>query len=263
MGARGEDTPGRGAPPARGCGRRRQGPGGARREQEGRLRSRPPGAAKQQSRAGKEEEVPTGTRVPKQQVPAAAPPEEAGPGREARPPLSAPAPAHSLCHTTLFSPRSVSGGAIFPSLRRSGRRLPLARHLLQRGFGALRWPRPPPAAPAGDVTSSARKPRPPLDGGCAVRVEAPRAVARPLAGGGVTSTSRDVRSKTKRATGCQLTAPKRFSNSWVLDKKKGGFFAFQKNSSLRETTRNRLHSVATSTTERKMYRPPKVDFMPE
>ena len=72
---------------------------------------------------GKQEEVLTWTWEPKQRVPVAAPQETAGLGQESKArrrgllafPLSAPAPPHSLCHTMLFSPRSVTGGAIFPN----------------------------------------------------------------------------------------------------------------------------------------------------
>lgn len=71
----------------------------------------------------KQEEILTGTWEPKQQVPTAALQDTAGLGQESRAwshgmlafPFSASAPPHSLCHTTLFSPLSVTGGAIFPN----------------------------------------------------------------------------------------------------------------------------------------------------
>lgn len=114
-----------GVPLTQGGGSGRSGPRRrSRREREGRVLPTPPipGAGKKQGWEGKEE-VLSGTWVPKRQVPAASPRETAGLGQESKArrggrqafSLSAPAPPHSLCHTTLFSPLSVTGGAIFPN----------------------------------------------------------------------------------------------------------------------------------------------------
>ncbi|KAK2106886.1 hypothetical protein P7K49_016400 [Saguinus oedipus] len=59
---------------------------------------------------------------------------EAGNGALPVFPLSTPTPLHSLCHTTLFSPLSATGGAIFPTLRNSSHHLPLPTYL-GRGSG--------------------------------------------------------------------------------------------------------------------------------
>lgn len=72
----------------------------------------------------------------------AAPREAAELQRERRPPYSRPFPAssltppHSLRHTTLFSPRSDTGGAIFPQPWSYSHRLPLATY-----FGPESWAR--------------------------------------------------------------------------------------------------------------------------
>ncbi|MEJ1278032.1 hypothetical protein NN561_008951 [Cricetulus griseus] len=50
-------------------------------------------------------------------------------GRPAAFAISALTPRHSLRHTTLFSPRSVTGGAIFPKPWSRSHRLPLATYL--------------------------------------------------------------------------------------------------------------------------------------
>lgn len=95
--------------------------------------------------------------------------------------LSAPAPAHSLCHTTLFSPLSVTSGAIFRKLQRSSHRLPLATYVSseRQARGSPAHPR---AAPSGDVTRVC-KGFPPTPG---PRLRSaggtPWAVERPLAG---------------------------------------------------------------------------------
>lgn len=100
--------------------------------------------------------------VPKQQVPVQAPREAAELQRESRPPHGRPFPAsaltppHSLRHTTLFSPRSDTGGAIFPQQWSCSHRLPLATYfgpescargralpLAMGRLRPLRGPRPP------------------------------------------------------------------------------------------------------------------------
>lgn len=103
----------------------RASPEGAGRLREGRVLPHPAHrwCCQNEGWEGKKEEVLTWTWEPKQRVPVAAPQDTAGLGQESRArrrgllafPLSAPVPPHSLCHTMLFSPRSVTGGAIFPN----------------------------------------------------------------------------------------------------------------------------------------------------
>ena len=92
---------------------------------------------------GKQEEILTGTWEPKQQVPTAALQDTAGLGQESRArlafPFSASAPPHSLCHTTPFSPLSVTGGAIFPNAVEE-QRPPPTRSLFQLGERLLAGP---------------------------------------------------------------------------------------------------------------------------
>lgn len=82
--------------------------------------------------------------------------------RHGRPfPASALTPPHSLRHTTLFSPRSVTGGAIFPKPWSRSHRLPLTTYFgpescARSGEGPSppggEAPPPPRAAPSSDVT---------------------------------------------------------------------------------------------------------------
>ncbi|XP_054293101.1 uncharacterized protein LOC129006723 [Pongo pygmaeus] len=146
-----------------------------------------PGAGKERGRAGKQEEVLT--QVPKQQVLAAAPHQTAGLGlqNEARHgslpafPLSTPTPPHSLCHTTLFSPLSATGGAIFPTLRSSSHHLPLPTYFGRKsGVGVA-----PPLA-AGECPTPSSRPRPPVSSRASAR-EFPPTPGRRLRSTGGTS----------------------------------------------------------------------------
>lgn len=189
-----EDTPGRGP--------------GVRREREGRV---PAPRPCRRRREGKKEGAATGaTRDPEQQVPRT-------PGRAWRrlqPARSQPPPQRTHSATRRSSAPVPSPAA--PSSERgcccggAAAAPRLATYLSAQGSSVA----PPTRRPRPPLTSraSAGDSRPPLGGGCAVRVEARRDVTPAVAGGGVLGgpTSGDVRSNARggRAGGRPTGSPR-------------------------------------------------------